>query len=187
MSAICQSDYYPISSNIPSQVVVFVLWSTKYTLAVLVSLISQPEGNGPNCETGCTCTWLLWPGPRVLIYCCRRGSTQVVVLVVWSTKYGLPSAVVLISQPDGRGPLPAVVVLLFNGKTPFAAGPFPEDGPLTGGGGLCAWLAVSRDVELALALGRSSGSIRALWRRLSISVCCCCSCVLSDCVLPALQ
>jgi hypothetical protein len=96
------------------------------------------------------------------MYCCRRGSTHVVVLVVWSTKYGLPSAVVLISQPDGRGPLPAVVVLLFNGRTPFAAGPFPEDAPLVCGAGLADWLAVSNDVELALALGRSSGSIRAL-------------------------
>ena len=36
-----------------SQVVVLVLWSTKYTLAVLVNLISHPEGSGPSWLTVC--------------------------------------------------------------------------------------------------------------------------------------
>ena len=31
------------------------------------------------------------------------GSVKVVVLELWSTKYGIPSLVCLISQPEGRG------------------------------------------------------------------------------------
>jgi hypothetical protein len=61
--------------------------------------------------------------------------------------------------------LPAVVVLLFNGNTPFAAGPLPgglnvfDDG---WDGGAAGDEELSNEVELAFALGRSSGSIRAL-------------------------
>jgi hypothetical protein len=44
-----------------SQVVVLVLWSTKYTLAVLVNLISHPEGSGPSWLTVCGWTFKLPP------------------------------------------------------------------------------------------------------------------------------
>lgn len=93
-----------------SQVVVLVLWSTKYTRAVFVNRISHPLGRGPNCDTGCC--WMVccpWLAPYILIYCCLRGSTQVVVRVLWSTKYTRPSGVCLCSQPGGSSPVPAVV------------------------------------------------------------------------------
>lgn len=51
-------------------------------------------------------------GPMTRNNCCRRGSTHVVVRVLWSTKYGLPSGVNLCSHPAGRGPEPWVVVPL---------------------------------------------------------------------------
>jgi hypothetical protein len=96
-----------------SHVVVFVLWSTKYTRAVLVRRISQPLGRGPSCDTGCCWIVVLFPPafcpPYILMYCCRLGSTHVVVRVLWSTKYARPSGVCLCSQPAGSSPVPAVV------------------------------------------------------------------------------
>lgn len=124
-----------------SHVVVLVLWSTKYTLAVFVSRISQPLGKGPSCETGCCCiefdVVLL---PYIRKYCWRRGSTQVVVRVLWSTKYGRPSGVCLCSQPAGNSPDPAVVAPVAMSDTAFGAveGAGPLGGELVGGG--CAGL-----------------------------------------------
>lgn len=93
-----------------SHVVVFVLWSTKYTRAVEVRRISQPDGSGPSCETVCGCVErLLPPGPTTRMSCWRRGSTHVVVRVLWSTKYGRPSGVNRCSHPAGKGPVPAWV------------------------------------------------------------------------------
>ena len=69
-----------------SHVVVFVLWSTKYTRAVDVSRISHPDGSGPSCEIVCGCSAEFCPfGPITRMTVCRRGSTQVVVRVLWST------------------------------------------------------------------------------------------------------
>jgi len=48
-------------------------------------------------------------GLYMRMYCCRRGSTQVVVRVLWSTKYGRPSGVARCSHPGGSPPLPCVV------------------------------------------------------------------------------
>lgn len=132
-----------------SQVVVFVLWSTKYTLAVFVSRISQPLGNGPSCDTGCCWMVALFPpafcGPYIRMYCCRLGSTHVVVRVLWSTKYALPSGVLRCSQPAGSSPVPAVVAPVAIMETALELGWLPPGGSGTLG-------------ELVPVL--SSGSIR---------------------------
>lgn len=138
---------------------------------MLVKRISQPDGNGPNWDTGCTWTWRFEPGPMVLIYCWRRGSTQVVVLVLWSTKYGRPSGVVLISQPGGSGPDPAVVMLCCNAKTLgflldcCCCCPWPGEAAARWG----SWISM-----LFRLLSELSGNARAwcCWRSLSVKFCC---------------
>lgn len=147
-----------------THVVVFVLWSTKYTRAVFVSRISQPLGRGPSCDTGCC--WIVVPpvlAPYIRMYCCRRGSTQVVVRVLWSTKYGRPSGVNRCSQPGGSSPVPAVVAPVAIMDTAFAvAAAALLLAPL---GGVFAWRS-DRFGELAPV--RSSGRVRFWCARRSI-------------------
>jgi hypothetical protein len=87
----------------------------------------------------------LWP-PYILMYCWRRGSTQVVVRVLWSTKYGRPSGVCLCSHPDGSSPVPAVVAPVAIMLTALAE---------PAGGDGCRSLSVGEFAPV-----RSSGSMR---------------------------
>jgi len=87
-------------------------WSTKYMRPLSVMRISHPDGSGPSwvfasccavssCDRAC-CGLRVAVNVRFVWF--LLGSSHVVFLVLWSTKYDRPSGVNLCSQPLARSP-----------------------------------------------------------------------------------
>lgn len=67
--------------------------------------ISHPEGRAPRLRA----VWVVVEEKADEGALARRGSSHVVVLLLWSTKYGRPSGVWRSSHPPGRGTVSGTV------------------------------------------------------------------------------